>query len=511
MKKKFGFVSLLTVMILSFVAAGCGSTTTPAASTAATTTSSAAASDTPKDNGPTTEINLMYPGVPQKDVAAVEAEANKYLKDKLNLSIKINAVDFGQWTNKLNLMIASSENADIIFTAAWQQYSINVAKGAFIDLGPYIDGKLGADLKKELDPAFFAGSKIDGKNYGIPTNKELSAQRGLLVRKDLAAKYNIDLSAIKTWADWTPVFKTIKENEPNVTPWYISNSQNNGILAQLDWDYLGDETVPGVIRKIGTDTKVVNAVETPEYLAAAKLMREWNKAGYINKDAATSTVFPHDQAKTGKVFAWADGLKPGKDAEEESYTGQKLGQVEMTKPTISTNDTSGAMLAISKTSKNPEKAFQIIALLHSDPYFNNLINFGIEGKHYVKVAGKDGIIDAGPNAADYNPGANWELGNQFLNYLRSNEDPKKWEKFKAFNAAGTKSPALGFTFNSEPVKTEIAAVNNIAKQYDPSLTSGSVDPDVKIPEYLAKLKAAGIDKIITEKQAQLDKFLAANK
>ncbi|CAK4842407.1 unnamed protein product [Aphanomyces euteiches] len=522
MKKRFGFASLVLLLSLSIVAAGCSKTTKePTASTGSTAEATAApttaptdapATVAPKPEEKTVEVQLMYPGTPQKDVALVEAEANKYLKDKINVTLKLNAVDWGQWDNKLNLMIASSEPADIIFTAAWQNYSVNVAKGAFLDLGPLLASD-GADIVKNLDPAFLEGSKIDGKNYGIPTNKELAATRGVLMRKDIVEKYKMDLSGVKTWADLEPFLKIVKDNEPTMTPWFISNSDGNGILSNIDWDYLGDASVPGVISKTDKDTKVLNEVDTDRYKDAAALVRKWFKAGYINKDAATNTVFPKDQAKTGKVFMWTDGLKPGKDAETEGYVGFKLTQVELTVPTITTGDAAGAMLAISKTSKNPNKAMQVIDLLHSDKFLNNLINYGIEGVHYVKKS--ENIIDlpAGVDPANrtYNPGAQWQLGNQFLNYLFANEDPQKWEKFKEFNSRGVKSPALGFTFNSEPVKNEIAAVNNVTAQYKPALTSGSIDPEKKIPEFAAKLKAAGIDRIIAEKQKQLDAFLAANK
>lgn len=271
MKKNLGSISLLSLLALSMVAAGCGkasttSTPAPAASTAAT-------AETPKAKEPTAEIQLMFPGTPQKDVALIEAEANKYLKDKLNVTLKLNAVDWGQWDNKLNLMIASNEPADIIFTAAWQRYAINVAKGAFLELGPLID-KDAPDLKKELDPAFLEGSKINGKNYGIPTNKELAATRGVVYRQDLVDKYQLDVSKVKTWADLEPLLKVIKEKEPNITPFFMS-SGSNGVFDGLDWDSLGDGAIPGVISKVGTSTKILNQLETPEYLAVMKLTRSY--------------------------------------------------------------------------------------------------------------------------------------------------------------------------------------------------------------------------------------------
>lgn len=510
MKKNFTSISLISLVALSLVAAGCSKTETKPAATA-TPAATSGAIETPKAKEQPVEISLMFPGTPQKDVALVEAEANKYLKDKLNVTLKINAVDWGQWDNKLNLMIASGEPSDIVFTAAWQRYAINVAKGAFLDLGPLID-KNAPDLRKELDPSFFEGSKINGKNYGVPTNKELAATRGVVYRQDLVDKYQLDVSKVKTWADLEPLLKVIKEKETDITPFFYT-STSNGIFDAMDWDFLGDSNVPGVISKTGKSTKILNQLETPEYLDVMKLTRSFYKAGYINKDAATSTVTVADQAKAGKVFMWAEGLKPGKAAELEGYVGYKLGQIDLTVPTITTGDASGAMLAISKSSKNPDKAMQVIGLLHSDKFLNNLVNFGIEGKHYVKKS--DNIIDAAPGIDPknnpYNPGAQWELGNQFLNYLMSNENPKKWDLFKEFNAKGVKSPALGFSFDAEPVKSEVAAIVNINKQYEAAIRTGSVDPEAKIAEYLAKQKAAGVDKIIAEKQKQFDAFLAANK
>ena len=98
-------------------------------------------------------------------------------------------------------------------------------------------------------------------------------------------------------------------------------STSNGIFEAWIGTSLGDSTVPGVISKTGKSTKILNQLETPEYLEIMKLTRSFFKAGYINKDAATSTVTVADQAKAGKVFMWAEGLKPGKAAELEGYVG----------------------------------------------------------------------------------------------------------------------------------------------------------------------------------------------
>jgi putative aldouronate transport system substrate-binding protein len=70
---------------------------------------------------------------------------------------------------------------------------------------------------------------------------------------------------------------------------------------------------------------------------------------------------------------------------------------------------------------------------------------------------------------------------------------------------------MGFSFDQEPVKTEVAAVQNVMAQYRKALENGASDPVTILPEYQAKLRAAGLDKIIAEKQKQLDAWAAENK
>lgn len=217
----------------------------------------------------------------------------------------------------------------------------------------------------------------------------------------------------------------------------------------------------------------------------------------------------YDAMKAGNVFSMTSSLKPGKDKELENQTGMtgKLAQLELNTKTIATSETAGSMLGISSTSEDPARAMMFINLLHSDKFVNNLLNFGIENDHYAKVS--DEVIKSTDNTKNYNPGAAWMFGSQFLNYVWETEDPNKWEKFKEFNQNAKVSPGLGFVFDGESLKAEIGAVVNVDKQYLTALETGSVDVDKVLPEYTAKLKSAGIEKIIAEKQSQFDKFLAS--
>jgi putative aldouronate transport system substrate-binding protein len=52
---------------------------------------------------------------------------------------------------------------------------------------------------------------------------------------------------------------------------------------------------------------------------------------------------------------------------------------------------------------------------------------------------------------------------------------------------------------------------NVINQYLPGLNCGSLDPDKEILNFVKKLKEAGMDKIVAEKQKQLDAWLAKQK
>ena len=47
-------------------------------------------------------------------------------------------------------------------------------------------------------------------------------------------------------------------------------------------------------------------------------------------------------------------------------------------------------------------------------------------------------------------------------------------------------------------------------KYAVAITNGTLDVDENLPKFISEIKAAGIDEIIAEKQAQLDAWAKAN-
>ncbi len=444
---------------------------------------------------------------PQEDVAKVEAEVNKYIQSKgLPATVKLVCFDWGTYDQRMNTIIASGETFDICFTAVWtNNYRNNVARGAFLPLNDLIQ-KHAPKTAELIGADFLAGSAVDGVNYAIPANKEKAHNWGFIVRKDLVEKHNLPLDSVKTLEDLEPLLKVIKAKEPGVHGLEACVGESPRLL--LDWDKLIDDDVPVSLYPDNRSDKVVFELEAPETMELFRTMRKYYQAGYIRKDAAAVTDFLADE-KAGVIFAATKSLKPGKADEMSNATGRPWVQVEITPPVMSNRETTGSLQAISRTSKHPELAMRFLEMFNTDKYLNNLINFGIEGVHYVKV--NENMIKPGPDVAKYNPQTGWMFGNQFINFLYENEDPRKWEKFVEYNAKAIPLKSLGFTFNPEPVKTEIATCKSVWDEFMPSLETGTVDPDKVVPQAIAKYKAIGIDKIVAEVQRQYDAWLAAKK
>lgn len=507
--------SLLVVLMLivALVVSACGNNNAtnnekePAAPAATNDKKDEPAADPAASDLDPYKLVLVWEGPPQADEKKVEDALNKILTEKINATIDLAPIDWGAWDDKMNLMIASREEVDVMFTAQWNGHAKNVAKGAYLPLNDLLESH-GQGIIESLDPAFIAGSKVSGKNYGIPTNKELASVGGIVYRKDIAEELGLDMASVKTPEDLDAIYAIVKAKKPEITPLYTTGGIFNSHFF-AEFDFLGDGTIPGALVKSAGDTKVQMLEEMDIYKRYLGVARDFYKKGYINGDAATTQLSSQDAYKAGNIFSTVEPLKPGKADEIANAAAipGKLAQISMTGKTVATSETAGAMLAISSTSKNPERAMMFINLLHTDKEINNLLNFGIEGEHYTLDA--NGIATGTDKASQYAPGVAWELGNQFLNHIFSSENPDKWNLFAEFNKGAISSPGLGFVFDSEPVKAEVGALANVIKQYQRALETGSVETDEVLPEYIAALKAAGVDKVVAEKQAQFDKFLAA--
>ncbi|WP_410495430.1 ABC transporter substrate-binding protein [Cellulosilyticum sp. ST5] len=452
----------------------------------------------------------------EKDTALVETAINEYIAKNttLNCSIKLRCYDWTNYDKKMQQMINSAEEFDICFTSNWSNnYYIRASQGAFISL----DSLLPTYAPKTtilLGEDYLKGTYVNGSCYAIPSNKEKATQYGLLIRKDLVQKYNMDSSKVKKLEDMEPFFEIIKKKEPSM---YVLDPRSVEAPSEmLNMRSLGCEVTSQTSTWIGgvyydtKDYKVINQLETPEMIAYMKLMQSYVQKGFISKEVAEGGNYVIDEMY-GKIFCSLTELYPGKAYYAEARSGYEYISIPLTKAVMSTKNSTGAMQAISATSNNPERALMFLELVNTDKALNNLLNFGIEGKHYIKVKGKTNIIQAGEEERAYNPGLGWAFGNQMLNYAFNERENQFINEMQSFNEQAQIDKTIGFVFNPDPVYTQIENCNLIWEKQVRPILLGAGDVTTDLPRAKKALKAAGVDDIISEMQKQLNAWKMKNK
>jgi len=501
MRRKWLSTSIWLLCIVLLLAA-CGGEGSEGESTESVNNGSSAKID---------EITVAFPMISTllNEIPKIEEGINKVSKSKINTKVHLKAISSGEWGQQINLMLTGSETVDLMYVSG-TLYPGMVSKNKLIKLDDLIE-KYGSGIKEAVGSDYIKVPMINGATYGVPTIRDLATSYGIMMRKDLVDKYNIDLNAIQKLEDLDSVFKQIKDGE-GFEPLVPSGKGMSFLDAYMTWDSLGDNF--GVLPGYDNELKIANLYETDEYKYMLKLLRSWFANGYVVKDAAISMTSPWDRLKADKGFAYFSSFKPGVAEQESKAGGIELVGKELTQVYARSGTVSNIMWGIPSISKNNETAMKFLNLMYSDKDIVNLLDWGIEGKHYQKVEGKEGVIryvdGVDAKTTTYNMPLGYLFGNQFLSYTMEGDDPDIWSKMAEFNKNALHSKAMGFTFDATPVKAEYAAVTNVVMQYRLPLETGSVDPEKVLPEFVAKLNSAGMDKIMAEKQKQLDEWVKNN-
>ena len=243
--------------------------------------------------------------------------------------------------------------------------------------------------------------------------------------------------------------------------------------------------------------------ETEEY----ELMRSWFEKGYIRSDVVSAGDDTSEHA-AGRFAVWRSTYKPGGDVEwNMNNPDNQCISILISDVYLPYNAGSSAMTAINAKSKHPDEAFKVLELVNSDKELFNLICYGIEGKHY-NLDG-DGKIVLAENSG-YKTGGAWKFGSTFNSLLLPGQADDLWEETIAFNEAAEKSPIMGFSFDIDSVRTQIAQISTVASKYTQA-QRGFEPIEAWHGAYLKELEAAGVKEVAAEVEKQLNEWLKANK
>ncbi|MDF2511574.1 MAG: hypothetical protein K0S04_1440 [Herbinix sp.] len=510
MTKQIVALGLTGLMAVSGLA-GCGkagTTDTNAPSKSGTTNETGSETGSADQGEPISLKWYMAGSGPQADVKTVEAAIDQYLLDtyEMNIDLQIIATDYANYPQKMQMVISSGEEYDICWTSSWNNnYYDNVNKNAFIPLDDLLKENA-PELLGSMETSVWDAVKVKGSIYGVPSQQIFPKQNYVVIVKEYADKYGLDVSKVTKLSDLEDFFLQVKKDNPDIYPFAASS---NGLLSKhtlaVGLEPIIGLGIPGVFKLGDESLTVYNQFETEEAAQFYDMMHRWVEEGLVRKDAVTVSDNAVPDMKAGKHIAAINAtFKPGVEAIESANFGNKeVVFATLSEPYLATDNLVSSLNAISQTSEHPEVAMKFLNLVNTDATLYNLLCFGVEGTHYTVNA--DGTVTS-DDSKGYNPNIDWMLGNQFNALLREGQAPDIWEKTKALNGSAVESKALGFSFDSTPVTNEIASVSAAYDQYGKILETGGADPAQVLPEFREKLKASGADKIIAEMQKQVDEW-----
>ena len=448
-------------------------------------------------------LTWLVPGDKQNDMARVTEKINEMLEEKIGAHLDLQFIDTGSYTEKITMNMASGSSFDLCFTGYVNPYLQSVERGGYLCLDDYMKDSALNDI---IPDYALESAKYDGKLYGIPNLQVLANCAGLYIREDLADEYGLKTEDIKCLEDIEPFLEWVKQNHQDVYP--FRTGAYAGGLRKTEQDIQGDTFVDCAFAYTDSDgsVKVIPTYETPTFLNEPKLIRSWFEKGYIRSDVA-SVLDDSSEVAAGKFAVWRGSYKPGYEQERNSKNSVKAKIIQIGEPIMSNGAGNTAMTAINKKTQYPDLAFKLLELANTDVEFYNLLCYGIEGTHYI--LDEDKKVSYVENSG-YFPAADWKFGNQFNAYIIKGQDSDVWEKTKEFNDNAYKSKLLGFTLNTDSIRTEVAQVSKIVGQYG-AFSKGSEPIENYFDNYVSNMEKAGVKKICDEVQRQVDEWLANNK
>ncbi|MBU5350810.1 ABC transporter substrate-binding protein [Paenibacillus barcinonensis] len=510
MKTKRLWGSLLSLVLCGSLLAGCGAESS---------------SSTAQEGDGSQKVEKVVFAMPSfnripDDISKVTAAINAITVPKIGVEVDFRLYGPADYAQKVNLALQSGEQMDVFTTLG--QFTNYVSKNQLYPLDellPQYGKELTQILEKDFGPNLLDATTMDGHIYGIPVNKGMSLPTNIVYNADMLKEAGMTSDQISSLDDLPAVFEAVKQKQPDVIPFgpvNVNPSDTNLVLALKGMhkiDFLSDTTGIGVV--VGNDGKVQNFYDTEAFKQGARMIRDWFEKGYLEKDAATTSISFSDTIASGRGFSFLGGYSGMEAAKALSaQTGKNLEMKRLVPYYFDTSAVNLVSWMVSSTTKAPEGSVKFLNMLYTDQQLINTILYGIEGEDYVKVDEHhvkfpDGM-DAStvPYTAMLSTGI---VGSESLQYQLEGVNWSDVELKLKENKETERSPYFGFIFDPSEVKTQMSAVTNVVNQYLPALVTGVLDPDKTIPQFVKALNDAGAQDIIASKQKQLDQWITEHR
>ena len=458
----------------------------------------------------------------------VMKEVNAYLQEKINVTLEPIWGTWGDFDEATVQALAGGDPVDIYFTSNWSanEYNKYARDGYWVKLDDMLE-EYAPHLVELIPQGIWDCAVTNGYDgmgvYGVPALKDTATQICWDVNGTLLASLDYDVDAVceagldyysdefeemlqaakdAKGGDFYPLLIEPAVLERMITHTSLVTGDLNGANVL---SYYYDPEHPS--KDIGST--IVNKFGTEEFAKFAARTYELAQKGFISpscQSPATANDYRTATQSSGEYLFSTQSYAFGCELDYAKARGIDVRMVPETAAYMDCTSGQGAMMAISATSANPERALMFLDLLNSDPVLMTMLNYGLEG--YTYTTNDDGTITFIDEArAQYSPWTNG-MGNIRILPPTDAQGADFYERFSAYYDAAETLPFGGFIFDATDVETEGAALANVWAEYAFNLMSGAVDPETVLPEFLQKMEEAGINEFVSAAQTQLEAYLA---
>lgn len=469
------------------------------------------------------EINFYVLGTLGDDWKEVTDAANELLIKKINTKVNFIHVSYADFQTKYSLYLAGDEDVDLIYGAAWCNFSDYVKAGAYKGLTwDFIEKYMPLTAKYQAASSW-KECKYDGLYYCVPRDDTLISWNGVLTRKSLLDKYNFKAEDISSYEKLIEYYYAIADGEKNTgvyafNPqgsyptdgvWYTTRYHymdvNAGAAAWMAWKY-----------DTGKEFDVNDLVwfaETDEYLEFCLQMADFYKRGVFPSGVISNNSLIDDNFRAGTsatVYSIPSGLQGWQDNLPDE-TIVYLNPFWDDKCVNRRGNYMGYGACFPVAGKKAERAAVALDCMKYDPEINRLLVSGFEGRHYEIDEATNTYI-AGSEFDDYGWGR-W----CFLLQHDSDPTPSMSEEmlyyqkmYEAAEVPASTFPINGFTYDSSKYEAELSVISALLTEYRFSFCFGIFGDQTenKYHDFISQCKAAGLDDIVKDFREQLAAYIA---
>lgn len=352
---------------------------------------------------------VLLPGLGEETTEVVETTAETFVNELGQRLLKYPDVEENQ--------------IDIIFLAGEELFKryVNDSKLSSMDTNLNSTSKV---LKDYIYPSFLEQIKHEKSTYAIPNNHLIGEYTYLLVNKSLAEKYYFDISKLNTFAACKDLINEIGTNEQGIAPVLAYAEPTNMKYWVGDGMSMIASYVP-TQATVGTRTSMRSLVDISNFTDHMVLMQTCKDNGWFAADPTATQEFGVAIMKGGYeiVSQYSDKY----DVKVLSY------------PTLTEETVYESMFAVSVYTADFNRAMEIITLINTDVTAKNILQYGVEGVHFV-LDEEDGSFSSLNDDYVMN---NLYTGNTFLAYPTEDMPADIWENAKIANRDSVISPYYG--------------------------------------------------------------------